>query len=209
MQVYLITNDVNDKAYVGACLQSTRHRLLTHFSEAERGKGCALQDAIREYGPKKFHITSVWSGNLHGLNKKQIRNKLGELEKYYIRCFQTLAPLGYNISRGGLGNASPSKYKGIPRTFSYRHTEDAKKRIGIASKNQRALDGICPSFLGRHHSEETKAKIRSSKIGSTASQATLDKRAETMKQIRKSAEYRNNLREAMKKWWKDRKNVVA
>ena len=155
MQVYAITNDVNDKAYVGACSMPLKRRWSMHLYDAKFRPGrSSLYADMRQYGSDKFHIVRVWSGYVSRVN-------LFALERYYISSFQTMTPNGYNQAYGHIGKM---------------HTEDTKERIGAASRITRAKDGLRPSFLGRHHSEDTKQKIRTAKTGVTHSDETKEKR---------------------------------
>jgi group I intron endonuclease len=95
MTVYAITNDVNDKVYVGACVRPLKRRWTNHVSDARKGRGTnSLHADMMKYGIEKFFYTAIWTGII-------TFEKLKLLERYYIRCFRTLEPNGYNRTEGG------------------------------------------------------------------------------------------------------------
>lgn len=94
MQVYIVTNDVNDKAYVGACMMPLERRWAGHKSWARKGRGYALHAAMREIGIEKFSIMRIFSGNVS-------RSQMKALEEHFIKSFQTMVPNGYNETIGG------------------------------------------------------------------------------------------------------------
>jgi group I intron endonuclease len=101
MFIYCITNEIEPKAYIGACSNlAARWRVHLDHVKHGRGKCRALYAAMRLHGVKHFHITAIWSGHIHGLLG---RKKLAELERYFIRSFQTKSPNGYNLTDGGAG----------------------------------------------------------------------------------------------------------
>lgn len=111
MFIYAITNDVNHKSYVGLHAGSgLRKRWKNHLSAALAGEGSILYNAIRKYGSANFHVTAIWSGHISP-------EKLKMLERYYIRCFQTMSPNGYNLTEGGDGS------------FGFKHSEEYKQSM--------------------------------------------------------------------------------
>jgi group I intron endonuclease len=187
MFVYAITNDVNDKAYVGLFSgQKLSQRMAVHRWDANGGSQIPLHRAMRKYGVDKFHITSIWSGHIPPENLKI-------LEKYYIRCFQTKIPNGYNCTEGGDGS------------FGFKHSEETKQSIRdrvisettrlkmsllhkgkIISKKHR--EGISAKMkgnqhlLGHVHSAETRAKISAAGIGRFVSEETRAKKSRIAKE---------------------------
>jgi group I intron endonuclease len=146
MFIYAITNDVNDKVYVG--LHSGRDlqkRWVTHRSFAKRGSRSLISRAILKHGEDKFHITSIWSGHIPLQNLKQ-------LERYFIRCFNTRAPNGYNLTAGGDG------------TFGYRHTPEERGRRSERMRQQIASGNIV-STKGKMRPLEVVRKIITSRTG--------------------------------------------
>ena len=55
-KLYLITNTVNAKEYVGITIGALQKRLKSHFAAARRGRKSSLYNAIRKYGEHAFYI---------------------------------------------------------------------------------------------------------------------------------------------------------
>ena len=55
-KLYLITNIVNSKEYVGITIGNLQKRLRSHFAAAKRGRKNALSNAINKYGNESFKI---------------------------------------------------------------------------------------------------------------------------------------------------------
>lgn len=91
MVVYLITNLINGKQYVGQTTQALEERWRLHLSERS---GClALKSAIDKYGKDNFIIEPLMSCNsLEELDKS---------ESSAIQSLNTLSPAGYNLTTGG------------------------------------------------------------------------------------------------------------
>lgn len=102
--IYLITHKKSGKQYVGLTIQSLERRWKYHLDQAATGHIKAegsLHYAIREYGSDDFEICQIDQGtSKHDLEKK---------EKEWIKELKTLAPHGYNISRGGVSGGSNKK----------------------------------------------------------------------------------------------------
>lgn len=95
-EVYLITNKVNGKTYVGKTVCGTENRWLEHLYNAKRGK-FPIYNAIRKYGKESFTVTTVYEG----ISEREIN----AVEKGLIAQLGTYAPNGYNITSGGDGVA--------------------------------------------------------------------------------------------------------
>jgi group I intron endonuclease len=145
MFIYLITNDANEKGYIGLHGGGdVQHRLKEHRDFARAGYRSALFNAIRKHGPGKFHITALWSGHVAPV-------KLKQLERYFISSLRTKTPDGYNLTNGGDG------------TFGYRHTEEERKRRSEKMRQQIASGNI--SNRGKKRTPEIRQKIAAIKTG--------------------------------------------
>lgn len=116
-KVYLITNKINGKQYVGITVKTIEQRWYRHKYEAMNLKEGrvkqALHDAIRKYGAENFTQELIYesSDNDH----------IKEMEKHFIQFYQTHgAAGGYNMTLGGDG------WHGM------NHTEEAKKKMSEA-----------------------------------------------------------------------------
>lgn len=93
--LYLITNKINDKVYVGKTYHSIEKRFKQHISESrkDRSVGRDLYDAMRYFGVENFQI------QLLGVFEEGI---LEEKEMEYIKKYDSYKN-GYNQTLGGDG----------------------------------------------------------------------------------------------------------
>jgi group I intron endonuclease len=138
MQVYLVTNLINGKKYVGQTIQTLKKRWSSHGSDAKRNRGPhALVHALMKYGKQNFSIKTLrWCNS---------RKELNRMEKFYISKLNTKAPEGYNITDGGDGT------QGVPYTAV--QLKKFRKTIGDSRK------GSGNSFFGKNHTEKTKKHL--------------------------------------------------
>ena len=100
MFIYLITNEVNGKYYVGKTVSADLNRYLSVKRHAARHGGSSqnmpIVAAMRKYGVENF-TTSVLATATDGM-------RLGELEKLWIIALDARNhAVGYNICAGGEG----------------------------------------------------------------------------------------------------------
>jgi len=80
MNIYLITNLINGKSYIGA---------EKKYSSEYFGSGRLIIEAIEEFGKENFEKKIL-------VNNIESREELYEIESYFIMGLETLAPGGYN-----------------------------------------------------------------------------------------------------------------
>ena len=92
-KIYLISNDVNNKLYVGQTLQTLNKRFNGHccYSKSDRSSNMYIKRAIHKYGRDKFHIKLIEECSI---------NLLNEREKYWINYYDSYNT-GYNLTLGG------------------------------------------------------------------------------------------------------------
>ena len=150
MFIYLITNLINGKYYVGKTQkENLSHRWKQHLTRAEQGLNKYLYTSMRKHGISNFIIEPL-TDNVH--DKKSLKN----LEKLWITLLDTCNPeIGYNKSKGGDGGAPwtedrkvewSKRWKGIPKSLKHRQS-------------------MSLSFKGRVFSEEHKRNLSISKLG--------------------------------------------
>lgn len=92
--IYIITNKVNGKVYIGQTRKALSERMRHHFSKYET---CTkLKKAIEQYGKDNF---------IYNVLKLVPYSKLNDREAFYIERYNSIEN-GYNIKKGN------SKFKG-------------------------------------------------------------------------------------------------
>ena len=92
--IYIITNKVNSKVYIGQTRKSLSERMRHHFSKYETCK--KLKEAIEQYGKDNF---------LYSVLELVPYSELNDRETFYIEKYNSIEN-GYNIKKGN------SKFKG-------------------------------------------------------------------------------------------------
>jgi len=92
--IYLITNQVNSKRYVGQSILSLAKRWSLHKSAARRNSDFAICRAIRKHREENFTMKVL---------EVAPPERLDELEKHYIRVYNSHVDhgQGYNCTEGG------------------------------------------------------------------------------------------------------------
>jgi group I intron endonuclease len=96
MLIYKVTNQINQKSYVGKTGLSFSQRKSNHLSDTRRGCNFAFHRALRKYGEENF----VWEIVEDGIEDK---NLLSDKERHYIALYESFGSKGYNMSEGGEG----------------------------------------------------------------------------------------------------------
>ena len=176
----------NGKKYYGITMQKPEKRWLN-------GRGYDTQyfaRAINKYGWGNIEHIVIYDD----LTESEAK----ELEQYYIQWYDTTNPqYGYNITTGGEGASG------------YTHTEEAKQKIGAASKGKprseeikqkisQAQKGEKHHMYGKHHSEGTKQKISESNKGKNHTEDTKKKIGKANKGKQISEEQRKIISKANK-----------
>src|SRR5208282_4068973 len=96
MIIYLATNSVNGKIYVGKTVLPLARRWQNHLYQVRRGCGYYFHRAIRKYGVENF--------SLQVLETAISIEELIALEKYWIATLgSNSSTVGYNETKGGEG----------------------------------------------------------------------------------------------------------
>lgn len=93
--IYLITNDVNEKKYVGLTTLSVQNRWNDHVGNMRAGVDYKLYRAMRKYGIEHFTVKTI--------DEVQDFHDLCLREQYWIQQYDSLRN-GYNCTIGGEGN---------------------------------------------------------------------------------------------------------
>ena len=161
--IYLVTNSLNGKQYVG---QSTVDR-------NKIGHGKAITEAYDKYGKNSFIYEKICTniGN---------RNALNYVEKFWIKTINTLSPNGYNIEEGGSD-------KGIVAESTKQKLRKINigKKVSIETRNKisESLMGEKNPFYGKTHSIESKLKISKASSERKGTYITLEKTKKILSEL--------------------------
>lgn len=156
--VYVATNKVNGKQYVGKTIFNFENRKLRHARSALADTSFKFHSAIRKHGLDSFD----WMIVFESLNE----NELFEAEKRWIKHLNTFSD-GYNMTFGGEGTS------GLVRSFTEKRNENVSKSLKgrkLSSSHKESISKNHPR-KNKHLSNEHKEKIRISNIGKKRSKA--------------------------------------
>lgn len=168
--IYCLTSPSNKKYY--GKTKNFEKRMIQHKNSTN--KNWYICNAIKKYGFENFKIEII--EYYENLNENKLKEILNEREKFWIKKDNTLnEKIGYNLTKGGDG------------TLGYKHSTDAKNKIGEfnkgkkvskdtrekiskihkgkivkeSSKNKQkeSISGDKNHFYGKHHTKETKKKL--------------------------------------------------
>jgi group I intron endonuclease len=108
MFVYLITNTINGKRYVGQTVNSLEFRWSQH---KRQGGSPYLSRAVKKHGEENFLIEAICEPPTVEL--------MNEIEAEYIERYCTLAPNGYNLTVGGV---APKHHEDTRKKMSFSHS---------------------------------------------------------------------------------------
>ena len=138
IDIYLITNQINKKRYIGKTQKGYKTRFDQHCKSYDQGNRNYISCAINKYGKDNFKIELI----------AQVEDDSWEFwESFYIQEYKTMYyQNGYNLTLGGDSNPmdepiTKEKHKKVCQSDYFREL-------------QRALS------LGRKHTEETKQLCR-------------------------------------------------
>lgn len=162
--VYVHTNKINNKKYVGQTCQEPEKRWKNGNGYR---KNTYFGKAIKKYGWENFEHEIIASN----LTKDEADN----FETILIKKLETKNPdKGYNLTNGGDG------------MVEFRHTEESKKKMSQSHKGK--YTGENNPFFGRHHSKEAKQKNGEAHRKENLSNETLRKMSEAKKGKKRSQE---------------------
>ena len=127
--IYIITNLINGKQYVGKTLFSVERRWKEHKQDylRKRNEKRPLYNAMEKYGVKNFRIDTL---------EECTAEDSSEREQYWIQYYNTFHE-GYNVTLGGDGKKRLN-YKQILHDYD---TTQLSARA-IAEKNNCSVDSI-------------------------------------------------------------------
>lgn len=162
--IYKLTSP-SGKSYIGQTIDQ-RRRKSNFYNTNCYYSGHRLDNAIKKYGVETFTYEILIQ--IIEESRDALRDKLDELEKYYIEKFDSYYN-GYNMTLGGSG------------TKGCFHTEESRKKLSLRAKGRpsptrgkplseeqkkilseyaKTRIGEKNPFYGRKHSDNSKDKIR-------------------------------------------------
>lgn len=99
--IYIITNSINDKVYIGQTIQTLQERWQGHCRKAysTNEANMSIKRAIFKYGKDNFTIKELERCSIEILNEREI---------YYINLYNSYKN-GYNSTLGGKSKTKPLK----------------------------------------------------------------------------------------------------
>ena len=219
--IYKITNTVNGKAYIGQTIHdAVKGRINDHLNRTANGSRL-VKRAIEKYGKEAFTYEILHDGI--------IPEFLDTLEIEAIAKFNTIAPRGYNLERGGnngkmLSSETRRKiseaHKGktlsaeTRRKISEAHkgktlSAETRRKISEARKGENhPMFGKPPTkgFSGKRHTPETRRKIseattgeKNHRYGKLAPNRGKQRSAETRRKISRSNKGKRHTPETCRK----------
>lgn len=134
MLVYMATNKINNKVYIGQTIRTMVRRKACHLSDARKGSNLCLHRAIRKYGAGNFTWEVIYrTDNFQDLNAA---------EAYLIAEYNSRIK-GYNVLAGGDNH------------IGFTHTADARARISAAMSGEKhpRYDKAIYTFYHKEHGE--------------------------------------------------------
>ena len=169
--VYVHTNTINNKKYVGITCQEPVKRWHSGYGYKNNRY---FNSAIQKYGWENFVHEIVCCG----LTQAEACRKEVELIALYRTSDKKY---GYNHTSGG---------------EHFRHSEETKRKMSEAKKGTYTGKGIAVKGRTFKHTEETKRKISEAKKGRKASAETVRKMSEAMKGKTHSKETKQKISKA-------------
>ena len=141
--IYLVRNIITDKVYIGKTTKALDKRKKRHIYESKNNlTTMPFHKALNKYGVESFVWEElVWCSSLEVLN---------EMENYYIGKYNAYGEDGYNATCGGDGGGGIvwTEERRLKARERYKNSEFFKTMIGESHP-----------MYGKHHTEETKAKL--------------------------------------------------
>jgi|AntAceMinimDraft_16_1070373.scaffolds.fasta_scaffold02383_9 group I intron endonuclease len=195
--VYITTNSVNGKQYVG---DHSSNKLEDNYI----GSGNIIVHAVNKYGKEKFkkEILEFFDTKQEAFNAQ---------EKWINAC-DTLKPNGYNISpKGGhnVGGCFSEETLEKLRIGGKNHIKTSEHKRKISEGVKKALKEKkfeMPSWEGKTHSNETKNKMRKSHTGKKMSDESKEKNRQKHLKENLPARTKKNMSEGAKKRWENYRN---
>ena len=146
MIIYKITNNVNQKIYIGQTINSLNRRKIKH-KHTSTFADYPISRAIRKYSIENFS----WDILCECTSKTE----LNAMECHYILQYRSNIPkFGYNLTLGGEG------------CVGYKHTEESLEKMRNIKTSKETRQKMSLAAKGRSVSKEACEKLRQRMLGS-------------------------------------------
>lgn len=213
-KIYKITNNANDKIYIGCTILTLKERINAHYWKRNEND-TPLQRAFLKYGRQLFSIIQIDSAT--------IREEMWEKEKFWIKKLDSRNPeVGYNLAVGGacLGrNATiDEKEANRRRNIGKECKLETRIKISLAQKGKpRPPESIEKARLKKLGKKQTKQHIQKrilTRIGYVTSDETKNKQKLSNIGVRRSDETKKRCSESRKVFlskhpYKDGHNIIC
>ena len=182
--VYIITNKINGKQYIGITSQPIHTRWINHISSSKRNTTrIHLHAALRKYGHENFHQELLYESDSY--------DHILRMEQYFIELYDTYTS-GYNMTLGGEG------------IVGYTHTQQTRQKISESNKGQLVSkyqrECISRANKGKIHTQETRDKMSKSRTGKPLSSKHKESISKSHTGMKASKESIQNQRESRIKY---------
>lgn len=143
--IYLLTNTINGKQYIGLTTKGLDVRWATHCDKARRGSSFHIHRAIFKYGQPAFIREVIEHTSI---------DEMFEREKYWIAKIQP----EYNMTEGGEGAVGRAITEETRKRMSVAQSGKNNPNYGI-SPSKEVRDKISASLKGKVISDETRKKL--------------------------------------------------
>lgn len=215
--IYKITNLIDNKVYIGQS-KNLKSRLGGHKSclKHNHHSNIYLQRAYNKYGAENFKFEII---------EECEEDKLTEREQYWIDFYGGMnSNSNYNFKEA----SSPGKFSELSRQKMSAAKLGTKREKWVCEKLSQSFKGHPGYMTGKHHTEETKEKLRQLHLGkkqtpehiknatearirngSYEKQKTdrvrLDKISKALTGKKHTEEQKQHISNSIKIWWEERK----
>ena len=151
--IYKISNDINNKVYIGKTTYNIQKRWKEHCNDLHRRKSekRPLYDAFNKYGIENFKIEK--------LEYIEDDSKLSDREIYWINELQTYGHNGYNATKGGDG-VYRIDYTEVIKNYNIYHN-----RTKVAEVMGISLDSVTTILKNNNINFESGGQVMAQKTG--------------------------------------------
>jgi group I intron endonuclease len=189
MQVYLVTNKIDGKQYVGQTTKTLEARWFDHIQTRKNPSCKYLYSAVQKHGVESFEIETLVI-----VNSKE---EMDRYERGLIKALGTKVPFGYNLTDGGDG------------AQGFVFTDEQRRKISLGLMGRKMSDKARQKllernkenkfFFGHKLSAEHRRLLLEHNTGKKASLETREKMAIAHAGKRHTEETKQRMREAQQR----------